>query len=119
MEAPERSHWRQILSLAAVTHFSMGWLFLRHFPGPSVSFSSLSLENVFIALSLHAGHGFSSPFGAPSGPTACLPPIYPFIIYIVTQVVGTGKAAVLSMLFMQIMCSLATVLAAMYLAQRD
>jgi len=37
-------------------------------------------ESAQIAYSLFAGHGFSSPFhGAQSGPTAWLPPIYPWI----------------------------------------
>ncbi len=33
-----------------------------------------------IAASIASGHGFSSPFGPPTGPTAWEPPLYPYIV---------------------------------------
>src|SRR5215475_13248581 len=33
-----------------------------------------------IASSLASGHGFSSPFGPPTGPTAWEPPFYPYVM---------------------------------------
>ncbi|HKT90309.1 MAG TPA: glycosyltransferase family 39 protein [Candidatus Sulfotelmatobacter sp.] len=41
-----------------------------------------------IGESLASGHGFSNPFGPPTGPTAWEPPLYPFLIAGVFQVFG-------------------------------
>ena len=41
-----------------------------------------------IAASLASGHGFSSPFGPPTGPTAWEPPLYPYLMAGVFQVFG-------------------------------
>jgi len=41
-----------------------------------------------IASALASGHGFSSPFPAPSGPTAWLGPVYPMIVAAVFKVAG-------------------------------
>lgn len=97
----------------------MALLYIRNFPTPPIALSSLPLEDVFIALSMHAGYGYSSPFGGQTGPTACLPPGYPVIIYLVTRLVGVGTAAVLAMLFLQIAFSSLTVFVVMYVAKRD
>ena len=40
-----------------------------------------------IARSIVEGHGFSSPFFDPSGPTAMLPPAYPYLVAAVHEVV--------------------------------
>ncbi len=51
-----------------------------------------------IASALASGHGFSSPFPAPSGPTAWLGPIYPLVVAAVFKVAGiytTGSAIVI------------------------
>ncbi len=42
--------------------------------------ASIGMEAANIAISLLAGKGFSSPFGVPSGPSAWLTPVYPFIV---------------------------------------
>lgn len=41
-----------------------------------------------IAASLASGHGFSSPFGPPTGPTAWEPPLYPYVMAGVFQLFG-------------------------------
>lgn len=41
-----------------------------------------------IAASLASGHGFSSPFGPPTGPTAWEPPLYPYLMAGVFNVFG-------------------------------
>lgn len=46
-----------------------------------------------IATSLAQGHGFSSPFQEPTGPTAWEPPLYPFIIAAVFRLTGIYTAA--------------------------
>lgn len=42
-----------------------------------------------IAASLASGHGFSNPFGPPTGPTAWEPPLYPYLIAGVFRAFGT------------------------------
>jgi len=42
--------------------------------------SHLGAEYYFIAQALAAGKGFSNPFQADTGPTAWMPPLYPFIL---------------------------------------
>src|SRR5258708_34953190 len=37
-------------------------------------------ESAHIAASLASDHGFSNPFGPPTGPTAWLGPVYPFVL---------------------------------------
>ncbi len=45
-------------------------------------------ESCRIASSIVAGHGFSSPYGVMTGPTAWLPPVYPYIVAIVFKLLG-------------------------------
>jgi 4-amino-4-deoxy-L-arabinose transferase-like glycosyltransferase len=42
-----------------------------------------------IASSLAAGHGFSDPFHGTTGPTAWLPPAYPFLLGVIFRLFGT------------------------------
>jgi hypothetical protein len=71
----------------------------------------------FLACSLSAGHGLSSPFGGSTGPTAFLAPGYPGVIALVFYVFGSyssASAAVIMML--QTMFSILTVAAVMRVA---
>src|SRR5664280_1449345 len=45
-------------------------------------------ESCRIAASIVSGHGFSSPYGIPTGPTAWLPPVYPYLVAAVFKVLG-------------------------------
>src|SRR5271155_3300550 len=49
---------------------------------------SFGYETGSIARSLAEGHGFSSPFGVPTGPTAWIAPLYPFLCSIVFRIFG-------------------------------
>ncbi len=52
-----------------------------------------------VAASLASGHGFSSPFGPPTGPTAWEPPLYPYLAAGVFAVFGIySKASALVLL---------------------
>lgn len=79
---------------------------------------SLGYENVYIALSLNSGHGFSSPFGFPSGPTALLPPGYPLLIAAVIHVLGAGSAAAWFLILLNTLASLLTLFLLMAVARR-
>lgn len=46
-------------------------------------------ESGNIAFSLETGHGFSSPFRVPTGPTAWMTPVYPLLLAAVFRVCGT------------------------------
>ena len=46
-----------------------------------------------VGASLASGHGFSSPFGLATGPTAWEPPLYPYLIAAVFQVFGIYSKA--------------------------
>ena len=46
-----------------------------------------------IAASLASGHGFSDPFGPPTGPTAWEPPLYPYLTAVVFHVFGIYSQA--------------------------
>lgn len=60
----------------------IGWMILGHtyrFKAADNNFG-FGWEMGRIGESLASGHGFSNPFGPPTGPTAWEPPIYPFLI---------------------------------------
>ena len=42
-----------------------------------------------IAASIASGHGFSNPFGPPTGPTAWEPPLYPYQVAAVFHIFGS------------------------------
>ena len=46
-----------------------------------------------IARAVASGHGFSSPFGIATGPTAWLPPVYPLLLAGIYKIFGTGTQA--------------------------
>jgi 4-amino-4-deoxy-L-arabinose transferase-like glycosyltransferase len=59
----------------------VGWILIGHtykFKPTDDNFG-FGFEMGRIAASLASGHGFSSPFGPPTGPTAWEPPLYPYL----------------------------------------
>ena len=51
-----------------------------------------------IAASLASGHGFSSPFGPQTGPTAWEPPLYPYLtagVFLIFGIYSKASAFVL------------------------
>jgi hypothetical protein len=57
------------------------------------TFDSFGWESVSIAASIAQGKGFSSPFGVPSGPTAWLAPVYPYLLAGLFRVFGLYSEA--------------------------
>jgi len=73
----------------------IGWIVIGHtykFKTTDDNFS-FGWEMGRIAASLASGHGFSSPFGPPTGPTAWEPPLYPYLIAGVFSVFGIYSKA--------------------------
>jgi 4-amino-4-deoxy-L-arabinose transferase-like glycosyltransferase len=55
---------------------------------PQPSTFGFGFETGSIAGSIAMGHGFSSPFGVPSGPTAWIGPVYPYLCAAIFKVLG-------------------------------
>jgi len=72
-----------------------------------------------IGESLASGHGFSNPFGPPTGPTAWEPPLYPFLIAGVFQIFGIyTKAAAFVLLSLNSVFSALTCIPIFKIARR-
>ena len=63
--------------------------FYFHALPPHVGGYLVGQETGSIAASIAAGHGFSSPFYLPSGPTAWVTPVFPYILGAVFKIFGT------------------------------
>jgi 4-amino-4-deoxy-L-arabinose transferase-like glycosyltransferase len=63
--------------------------------GPSLDHEQFGAEMGWVARSLALGHGFSSPFFPSTGPTALVPPLYPYLLAVVFRMFGlyTAKSA--------------------------
>ncbi|HEY6373728.1 MAG TPA: glycosyltransferase family 39 protein, partial [Candidatus Sulfotelmatobacter sp.] len=73
----------------------VGWIVIGHtykFKSADDNFG-FGWEMGRIGASLASGHGFSSPFGPPTGPTAWEPPLYPYVIAGVFQIFGIYSRA--------------------------
>lgn len=102
----QRSHLPVILAVALIARVVMVLLFARANGIPELR--AWGYENIYIALSLESGHGFSSPFGFPSGPTALLAPGYPLLITGAVRLFGAGQFAAFVLIFLNILLSLIT-----------
>jgi len=87
-----------IVTIALVLR--IGWIVIGH------TYKFKSTEDNFgfgwemgrVAASLASGHGFSSPFGPPTGPTAWEPPLYPYLaagVFLVFGIYSKASAFVL------------------------
>ncbi|HKH97852.1 MAG TPA: glycosyltransferase family 39 protein [Candidatus Sulfotelmatobacter sp.] len=78
----------------------VGWIILGHtykFKSADENFG-FGFEMGRIAASLASGHGFSNPFGPPTGPTAWEPPLYPYFtagVFLVFGIYTKASAFVL------------------------
>lgn len=82
--------WRPaalILSIALAARLFVAWFVIAHF-SPQWFFHR-GLEMGLLAQSIIEGHGLSSPFGVPTGPTAFIAPGYPLFVACVFKVFGS------------------------------
>jgi hypothetical protein len=110
-------HWRIILMIAVMARICFALVYFNFSSVPPIE--GRGYENVAIALSLRAGHGFSSPFFTDSGPTAFMTPLYPSFLAAIMSVSGTGSIAATIMVVVQELFSLATVVLVMYVARAN
>jgi len=86
--------WRKNLAFGALASGAllgtMVWLALPRFPPQLLQFVA---EHGNIASALLRGEGFADPFGTPSGPTAWVPPVFPFYVTAVFAVFGIKSIA--------------------------
>ena len=111
-----RSHLPVILTIAIVARLATILVYAHKQRFPDLR--HLGYEDIYIALSLDSGHGFSSPFGFPSGPTALLAPGYPLLIAGVIHLLGTGPIAAGMLIFFQMFVSLVTLWLVMRVARQ-
>lgn len=72
-----------------------------------------------IAASIASGHGFSSPFGPQTGPTAWEPPIYPYLAAGVFHLFGIySRASAFVLLSFNSLCSALTCVPIFFIARR-
>ena len=99
----------------------VGWIVLGHtyrFKSTDDNFS-FGWEMGRIAASLASGHGFSSPFGPPTGPTAWEPPLYPYLIAGVFLILGIySKASAFVLLVLNSVFSALTCVPIFLIAKR-
>lgn len=77
------------------------------------------LEIINIATSIASHQGFSSPFGVPTGPTAWIPPVYPYIVATVFLTFGPrSNLAALAILILQSVFSALTCIPIYGIARR-
>src|SRR5260370_41905203 len=75
-------------------------------------------ESAHIAASLASGQGFSNPFGPPTGPTAWLGPVYPFVLSGFFRAFGSyTRAAIVAALLLNCLISAATCLPIAFIAR--
>jgi hypothetical protein len=98
---------RLVVLVDVAAHRPNNWLF------------SHPYEMGLLATSLLHGHGFSSPFGIPTGPTALVAPGYPTLIAALFLVFGTDTfASEIAIIALQILVSLVTIWLMMRIARQ-
>jgi len=102
-----RSVW---IAIAIAFTLRFGWVLLSrsyHFSHPD--HFDFGQEIGALAYSLATGHGFSSPFLVPSGPSTWIAPVYPFALALVFKVFGVyTTASAIVMLAINCACSALT-----------
>lgn len=80
---------------------------------------AFGFETGSIAASIATGHGFSSPFGVGSGPTAWIAPLYPFLCAMIFKVLGVFTiASAIAVLVMNSVFSALTCVTIYLIAER-
>src|SRR3569833_527555 len=81
-----QTEWKIIVAFLMRIAF-MFWGNTYRFPATRNHFS-FGFETGSIAGAIARGEGFSSPFGEPTGPTAWIGPIYPYLLAAIFRVFG-------------------------------
>ena len=110
-----RSHWFPIAIIALIARVIEICMFFGFSAIPPLR--TWGVEMIATAISLQSGHGYSSPFFSPTGPTAFAAPGYVLLMASVISVFGTGTAAATVLVALQVMFALVTLWLVMYTAR--
>lgn len=85
-----------MVATALVIRFALVLFVFRDVAAPTVDHNEFGWEMGWTARSIALGHGFGSPFLPWTGPTALVPPLYPWLIALVFRIWGlyTAHAAI-------------------------
>jgi 4-amino-4-deoxy-L-arabinose transferase-like glycosyltransferase len=95
-----------ILFVAVLLRVGFAWDYARQNSRHALAVLPFLQESGNIAASLASGHGFSSPFRIDTGPTAWMPPVYPWILAEIFSVFGVRTYdSFLAAVALNILCS--------------
>lgn len=86
-----------LLSIVVFASFALRLILVacifRQTVNPRDHFAEFGWEMGWVARSIAQGHGFSSPFWPSTGPTALVPPIFPYFVATIFRIFGVYTAA--------------------------
>ena len=95
-----------ILLVGLLLRIGFAWDYTRQNSRQALAVLPFLQESGNIAASLASGHGFSSPFRIDTGPTAWMPPVYPWILAEIFRVFGVRTYdSFLAAVTLNILCS--------------
>jgi hypothetical protein len=98
-----------ILLVALLLRTGFAWDYVQQNSRQALAVLPFLQESGNIAASLATGHGFSSPFRVDTGPTAWMPPVYPWLVSGIFRLFGVRTyAAFLAALALNILASALT-----------
>lgn len=108
-----------ILAVAVLVRLVFLYDYVRQNPHHALGTISFLFESGDIAVSLATGHGFSSPFRVPTGPTAWMTPVYPYLLAAIFRIFGTYTfGAYLAAALFNVLCISLTCIPLYYAARR-
>jgi 4-amino-4-deoxy-L-arabinose transferase-like glycosyltransferase len=114
-----RGHLWAAFTVALIIRLAVCCFTYSDFLVPGRSHWEFGYELGKVAFSLYSGHGFGNPYWVPTGPTAMVTPVYPFLISCAFQLFGPyTKAAALAMLSFNSLVSALTCIPVFFLARR-
>lgn len=112
------SPWAMIFVALVLRLAVMGFVYKVQLD-PSQDHWTFGWENGRVARSIVTGHGFSSPYPEPSGPTALMPPVYAYLLAGVFKLFGVyTKTSALAILTLNNLFSALTCLPIFLIARR-
>ena len=112
------SPWAMVIAALILRLVVMGFAYKVQMD-PAQDHWTFGWENGRIARSIVTGHGFSSPYPEPSGPTALVPPVYAYLLAGVFKVFGIyTTASALAILTLNNLFSSLTCLPIFFIARR-
>jgi 4-amino-4-deoxy-L-arabinose transferase-like glycosyltransferase len=108
-----------ILLVALLLRVGFAWDYARQNSRHALAVLPFLQESGNIAASLASGHGFSSPFRIDTGPTAWMPPVYPWILAEIFRVFGVRTYdSFLAAVALNILCSAFTCIPIYFVGRR-